>query len=178
MIKLIIAGVWVCIVSLGAVYVSVYMATAPAEISEDELRRARLELVRGEAITIPMIADGAVQGYFLGRISFMMDKEKIKGLQLPMTELMTDELFTLLVGSRMVNISDTAAFDIATFRETIKNDMNQRLGDSYIEEVLVEQLDYLSKADVRAAQDGSQAAGEPVKIVEGETVDVPQASGQ
>ena len=28
----------------------------------------------------------------------MLDKEKMKGVELPMTEYMTDELFTLLVG--------------------------------------------------------------------------------
>lgn len=177
MVKLIIAGVWVCVVSLGAVYFSVYMAMAPAEVSEEELRRAKLELVRGEGITIPFIAEGAVQGYFLGRVSFMMNKEKIKGIDLPMTELMTDEMFTLLVGNRMVDIANTANFDVVKFRETVKEDLNRRLGDTFVEEVLVEQLDYLSKADVRAAQDGTSAAGQPVKIVEGEVVETPKANG-
>jgi hypothetical protein len=167
MVKLLIAGVWVCLVTLGAVYFSVQIATAPAGPSEEETRRAQLQLVRGESITVPIIANGAVEGYFLGRVSFRMDKEKMVGVELPMTELMTDELFTLLVGSKMVDLGNTAAFDLEGFRAKVKEDMNTRLGDAMIEEVLVEQLDYMSKEDIRAANGGAGPPAKPLKIVEG-----------
>ncbi|MCL6705485.1 hypothetical protein M8R20_00590 [Pseudomonas sp. R2.Fl] len=177
MIKLLIAGVWVCLVTLGSVYFSVYMATAPAAVSDEDARKAQLQLVRGETVTIPLIADGAVKGYFLGRMSFMMDKEKITGVDLPMTELMTDELFTLLVGSKMVDLGNTGAFDLEAFKTSIKDDLNKRLGDAMIEEVLVEQLDYLAKEDVRVAGDTpGTVSNEPVKIVEGTTVEEPKTA--
>ncbi|MGF0537354.1 hypothetical protein ACQQ2Q_05110 [Agrobacterium sp. ES01] len=176
MIKIILAGVWVCIVSLGAVYMSVHMAMAPPEPTDEEKRKAALQLVRGESITIPMIADGRVNGYFVGRISFMMEGEKIKGLDLPMTELMTDELFTLLVGNEMIDISHAAAFNVGDFRDTIKKDLNERLGDELIDEVLVEQLDYISKDDIRA-NPGERPAGKPLTIVEGVKIEEPKASG-
>jgi len=41
-----------------------------------------------------------------------MDKEKVKGQTLPTTELMTDQLFTLLVGNKMVDIGNIPAFDV------------------------------------------------------------------
>ncbi|MBV2186833.1 MAG: hypothetical protein KUL88_20105 [Rhizobium sp.] len=178
MVKILAAGLWVCLVTLGAVYFTVHMATAPAEISEEDARKAKLELVRGEPITIPMIADGSVRGYFLGRVSFMMDKEKIKGVELPLTELMTDELFTLLIGNKMVDVSNMASFDVAAFREKIKTDINARLGEGFIEEVLVEQLDYMSKDDVRATSEGTaKPPAEPVKIIEGDKIEEPAKSG-
>ena len=171
MVKIIAAGLWACLVTLGAVYFSIHLATAPAEVSEEDAKKAALELVRGEPITIPWIADGSVRGYFLGRVSFMMDKEKIKGVHLPMTELMTDELFTLLVGSKMVDISNMGAFDVAAFREKIKTDLNAHLGEGFVEEVLIEQLDYVSKDDVRATSEGTaKPPAEPVKVIEGDAV--------
>ena len=178
MVKILAAGLWVCLVTLGAVYFSVHMATAPVEVSEEDAKKAKLELVRGEPITIPMIADGSVRGYFLGRISFMMDKEKIKGVELPLTELMTDELFTLLIGNKMVDISNMAAFDVAAFREKIKTDLNAHLGEGFVEEVLVEQLDYMSKEEVRATGDGSaKPPAAPVKVIEGDKVEEPAKTG-
>lgn len=178
MVKIIAAGLWVCLVTLGAVYFSVHMATAPVEVSEEDAKKEKLELVRGEPITIPMIADGSVRGYFLGRISFMMDKEKIKGIELPLTELMTDELFTLLIGNKMVDISNMAAFDVAAFREEIKADLNAHLGEGFVEEVLVEQLDYMSKEEVRATGDGSaKPPAAPVKVIEGDKVEEPTKTG-
>ncbi len=178
MVKILAAGLWVCLVTLGAVYFSVHMATAPVEVSEEDAKKAKLELVRGEPITIPMIADGSVRGYFLGRISFMMDKEKIKGVELPLTELMTDELFTLLIGNKMVDISNMAAFDVAAFREKIKTDLNAHLGEGFVEEVLVEQLDYMSKEEVRATGDGTaKPPAAPVKVIEGDKVEEPAKTG-
>ncbi|SMC84874.1 flagellar basal body-associated FliL family protein [Rhizobium sp. RU36D] len=175
MMKLLLTGIWVCVVTLGTVYASVYMATRPP-VDEEALRKDKLQLVKGESITVPMISNGAVTGYFLGRISFMMDKEKIKNVELPMTELMTDELFTLLVGNKMIDIANTGAFDVAAFREAIKTDMNKRLGEGFVEEVLVEQLDYLAKQDTRTGDASSAPPPKPVTIVEGQPVEAPAAS--
>jgi len=170
MLKLVLTGLWVCAVTLGAVYGSVYIATAPA-VDEAAAKRDALELVKGESINVPVLSDGGVSGYFLTRISFRMDKDKIKGIKLPMTELMTDELFTLLVGNKMIDIANIPAFDVNAFRSHIKEDMNKRLGDSMIEEVLVEQLDYMAKGDLHGNSSAAKKPNiAPVKIVAGEPV--------
>lgn len=179
MVKLVVVGFWVCLVTLGAVFFSVQMATAPVADIGDKAKKDPGQLVRGEPITVPLIADGAIKGYFLGRVSFMMNKDKIKGVELPMTEIMTDEMFTLLVGNKMVDITSMSSFDLTAFRETIKTDLNKRLGEGFVEEVLVEQLDYLSKEDIRASGEGTKKPmAPPVKIVEGVTLEDPAHSGK
>jgi flagellar basal body-associated protein FliL len=178
MVKLLLTGLWVCIVTLGAVYFSVQMSAAPAPVDEEARKKELLELVRGESITIPVISEGAISGYFLSRVSFMMDKEKIKGVKLPMTELTTDELFTLLIGNKMVDLSKPGAFELEKFRSTIKDDLNRRLGDGLVAEVLVEQLDYLSKEDIRNnASRGNKNPNPGKKIVEGVKVEEPKSAG-
>ena len=179
MVKLLLTGLWVCIVTLGAVYFSVQMSAAPAPVDEEARKKELLELVRGESITIPVISDGAISGYFLSRVSFMMDKEKIKGVKLPMTELTTDELFTLLIGNKMVDLSKPGAFELEKFRSTIKDDLNRRLGDGgLVAEVLVEQLDYLSKEDIRNnASRGNKNPNPGKKMVEGVKVEEPKSAG-
>lgn len=167
MLKLILTGLWVCIVTLGAVWFSISRATAPAEHA-DAAPKIETELLKGEAINIPMIANGAVQGYFLSRVSFIVDKAKIKDNKLPMTELMTDELFTLLVGSPVVDIKRTDNFDLAGFKAKIKNDLNAKFGGEVISDVLVEQLDYLSKDDIRVNSDAQKQVRKGVQITQGE----------
>lgn len=174
--KILGIGLWVCIVTLGAVYGSIYLATVPAGPSEEETKKAALELIRGEPITIPVIGNGDVTGYFLTRISFMMDKEKVKGQTLPTTELMTDQLFTLLVGNKMVDIGNVSAFDVNDFREKIKTEMNARLGEGMVDQVLIEQLDYVSKDAARKAADGGSKPMEMTTVVEGEKVEEQPAS--
>ncbi|MBB3656276.1 hypothetical protein FHX15_001489 [Rhizobium sp. BK650] len=166
MIKLVLTGVWVCAVTLASVYFSVNMATAPVP-AESDTKQSALELVKGETITVPVIGNGAVNGYFLGRMSFMMHKDMIAGLNLPITEMTTDELFSLLVGNKMVDVSNIKTFDPGAFREEIKKGMNERLGGEYVAEVMLEQLDYLSKEDVKETSGGKPAkVGAPVKIID------------
>ena len=179
MLKLLLTGLWVCVITLGAVYASVQINKPAPPVDEAAKKKEMEELVRGESITIPVISEGAITGYFLGRVSFMMDKEKIKGVKLPMTELTTDELFTLLIGNKMVDLSKPGAFDLEKFRSNIKDSLNKKLGDGLVAEVLVEQLDYLSKEDIRNnASRGNKNPNPGQKIVEGVKIEeAPKSSG-
>ena len=176
MFKVVAAGIWVCIVALGAVYFSVQMGTAPP-VDEAAAKKAALAVVKGESITVPLLKDGAVTGYFIGRISFMMDKEKLKDGEPPITEYMTDELFSLLVGNSMIDIADPKAFKLEEFKKMVKEDLNKRLGEEIIAEVLVEQLDYLSKDDIRIGQSGGKA-NPPQQIVTPEKLPNAEGAGE
>lgn len=174
MVKTVVVGIWVCLVTLAAVYFSVDMATKPKADPEAEKKPA-IEMVKGESITVPVLKDGEVLGYFIGRVSFLMDKEKLQGVELPMTEYMTDEMFSLLVGSKMVNLSDPTAFKLDEYKKMIREDLNKRLGDEYVKDVLVEQLDYMSKEDIRVGQAGGKP-NPPQQIVKPEKP--PAAEGE
>jgi len=166
MVKLVLTGIWVCVITLASVYLSVKMATAPAA-PVDSSKESQLELVKGETITVPIIGNGAITGYFLGRVSYMMNKDTVKGMTLPLTEMTTDELFTLLMGNKMVDISKLKSFDPQAFRDAIKKGMNEKLGGDYVSEVILEQLEYLSKEEVKANSSGQQQkTGNPVKIID------------
>ncbi|MBB4010199.1 flagellar basal body-associated FliL family protein [Allorhizobium taibaishanense] len=166
MVKIVLAGVWACIVALVAVYFSVKLATAPPPVEES--KAPPTEVVRGESITVPFLDNGAVKGYFIGRFSFMVDKQKAEGLQMPMTALTTDELFTLLVGNRMVDLSKSTKLDVEGFKQAIKTGINKRLGTDVINDVLIEQLDFLGKDDIREGGGGKPKLLPAVKIVEGQ----------
>ncbi|MBB3608326.1 hypothetical protein [Rhizobium sp. BK602] len=166
MIKLVLTGLWVCAVTLASVYFSVQTATAPA-ISPDDAKKAQQEFVKGEAINVPVIASGQVTGYFITRISFMMEKGKASTLQAPLAALTTDELYSLLVGNKMIDIAHVTSFDVAAFRNDIKKNMNERLGGDYVADVLIEQLDYISKEQIGNGDASGKRTVKPVKIVEG-----------
>lgn len=175
MVKLILTGLWVCVVTLGAVYFSVQAAAPPAPLDEEALRLQNMQVVKGEAINVPLLANGVVNGYFITRISFLMDKEKMHVVaKMPLTEMMTDELFTLLVGNKMIDIANAKAFKLDLFKQQIKDNLNGKMGEGTVTDVMVEQLDYLSKDDIRENTSRSpkrQVA--PTKIVEGTPVAAP-----
>jgi hypothetical protein len=153
MIKLVVTGLWVCVVTLAAVYFSVQMATAPAA-STDPKAPAQ-EFVKGESMNIPVIGDTGITGYFITKVSYMMNKDKAKDAAIPLPALTTDTLFTLLVGNKMIDMSQPKTFNVEDFRGDIKKTMNDRLGGDYVASVVIEQLDYLSKEEIRASEGAS-----------------------
>ncbi|SIQ55047.1 hypothetical protein SAMN05880582_102108 [Rhizobium sp. RU20A] len=167
MIKIILVGVWVCAVTLGTVYFSVQYASAPTT-PDDGKPQVAAEHVPGELVTIPMIADGAIKGYFINRLSFNADKEKLKEIKTPLKETLTSTLFDILVGSKMIDIPNTRNFELATFKAAIKDGLNKEFGDEVILEVYVEQLEYLSKEDVTrlSTKQDDKKQQKPVTVVD------------
>lgn len=148
MLKLIISGVWVAVVTLGSVYFSIQMSKAPDPAEEEAKKKAAQELVKGEVVTFPVIAQGRVEGYFLTRTSYITDKTKLGEIKLPIPELLTDELYTELVGDKVIRVSDNRNFDLKAFKARIKEALNKKLGSEVVLDVIVEQIDYLTKEEI------------------------------
>jgi len=167
MLKLLLAGVWVCAVTLGSVYFSMQYASAPAISDAEAERRASEEYVPGEIITVPVIEDGAVKGYFLAKLSFSAKRAGVAKLHAPLRQLVTSELYDMLVGSKFIDVADTGSFALADFKLAVKDGLNGKLGGEVITEVLVEQLEYLNKEEVARAATGQAARYEkPAPIVD------------
>ena len=170
MIKLVLTGVWICAVTLASVYFSMQLAAAPKVDEEAAARAAALELVKGTQATIPVIADGAVKGYFLTRLSFTANKDLAAKQVVPVGEAITDELYTLLVGQRMIDVEKLDGFDAEAFRARVKEGLNKRFGEEVIDEVLIEQIDYIAKVEVK-----SKPARKGVSIVRNDPATEPAA---
>ncbi|MCF3639547.1 hypothetical protein LXM94_06150 [Rhizobium sp. TRM95111] len=147
MIKLIATGVWVCIVTLASVYFSLQMAAAPKIDQEAADRQAALEVVNGNVSTIPVIADGEVKGHFLARLTYVANRELAAKQAVPVAQMITDQLYSVLIGKKMIDVDNLQSFDLDLFRKTVKDGLNERFGEEVVADVLVEQIDYITKAE-------------------------------
>lgn len=146
MIKFVLIGVWVCIISLGGVYAAVTMSGGgDAAAAKQETPPA---YVAGEVLSIPVISGGAVSGYFLTKVSVMVDQEKASKTHLPVAPYITDELLTLLVGEKMIDLPKAGQLDVEGLRAKIKEGLNATAKEELVTAVIFEQLDYLSKTDL------------------------------
>lgn len=184
MFKLVASGIWVVIVALIAVYFSVQMSLAPKEDKAAAARKAAEDTIRGELTSLPVIENGQVKGYFLTRLSYVVDKVKMASIHIPMDVMITDELYTTLIGDKMIDLGHRDSFDVAAFRTLIRDAVNKRLGEDVVHDVLIEQIDYLSKEDLRASMaqnKGTIQSGESIvksDVTEGGTSgEKPASSG-
>lgn len=146
MIKFVLIGVWVCIISLGGVYAAVTLSGGGAD-SASAKQETPPAYVAGEVLSIPVLTDGTVTGYFLTKVSVMVDQEKAAKTHLPMAPYITDELYTVLVGEKMINLPQAGHLDVEGLRAKIKNDLNAKAKEELVTAVIFEQLDYITKAD-------------------------------
>jgi hypothetical protein len=178
MLKLILVGAWVAIVALGSVYASIELSKPVDPAEEAAKQKAVQELVHGEMVTFPVITDGSVAGYFLAKTSYIVDKNKMVDVTLPIPALLTDELYTALVGDKLVRIKDNRGLDVKAFRERIKTALNKRIGTDAIVDVVIEQIDYLSKSDLQASREQQTTltnTGEKI-VSEAPPTDIKEAS--
>jgi flagellar basal body-associated protein FliL len=172
MVKLIGSGIWVVIVALVAVYFSVQSSLSPSVDRAVADRRASEETIRGELTSLPVMDKNGVDGYFLTKLSYVVDKVKMASIHIPIEVLVTDELFTTLIGEKMIDLSHRDQFDINKFRKQIKDALNKRLGDDVVHDVLVEQIDFLSKNEVRShIAQGNLNIQSGAPIVKGDVVE-------
>ena len=149
MIKLIGTGVWILAITLASVYFSLKMASTPEVDTAAAEREAAMEFVSGYTTTVPVIGEGGVSGYLLTKLAYKANKELAAKQVVPVPQMITDELYTLLVGKKMIDIAATGSFDIEAFRAVVKEGLNRRFGAEVISEVYVEQIDYITTASVQ-----------------------------
>ncbi|MCY0093542.1 hypothetical protein [Hoeflea ulvae] len=169
MIKLLVTGVWITAVALASVYFSI-QSTNTKESAEPEADMfGGLETIRGEVTSIPVISDGAVQGYFLTRLSYTVDTDKSDLLTIPLQVLVIDELYSALVGEQLIDFPSLSKFNLEAFKVHIREALNARLGEMVFHDIIVEQIDFLSKSDIRSnMREGrfTMKAGEPIGQVD------------
>ena len=149
MIKFIVAALWICAATAGAVVYS-FQQAGPNEAAEPPAPMlGGLDYVKTEILSIPVLKDRAINGYFLGRFVYLAEADKLAKLSVPAETLIVDEVYTYLYGKPEIDFSQIATVDLDAFRTGIKDAINARIGEEVIHEVLVEQLDFLTKTEIR-----------------------------
>lgn len=171
MIKFVGAAVWICIATLVAVYFSFQMSGAKPETSEQaDAPKVSLASVKTEVMSVPLIREGLVSGYFLARLVFTVDSNELKKLVVPAESLITDEVYSYIYSAPQLDFTKVASLDLDAFRNGMRDNINKKLQQELIKDVLIEQIDYLTKDDIRdaALKRHAPLKAEPAKPAGGE----------
>ncbi|QPC85415.1 hypothetical protein GA830_00630 [Mesorhizobium sp. NBSH29] len=164
MIKFLVAAIWICAVTIGAMVYSFQSSAARpeagAEAGVEPAYFGGLDYVKTDVISVPVVKDNAINGYFIARLVYTVDPEKMKKLSIPAQSLIVDEVYTYLFSHPGIDFSAADMLDMDVFKTGIKDSLNKRVGDTLVHEVIVEQLDYLSKADIRDNTERQQKAAD------------------
>ncbi|WP_181257152.1 hypothetical protein [Pseudaminobacter soli (ex Li et al. 2025)] len=150
MIKFIGAAVWICLVTLGAVFYSFKTPHPQADAASPPPLLGGLKYVKTNVITVPLFNKAAsVEGYFLARLVYTADPKELKKLTVPVDSLITDQVYTYLYANPEIDYSKRDNLDLDAFRNGIRETVNSRIGQEMIHDVIVEQIDFLNRDETR-----------------------------
>lgn len=181
MIKLILVGFWVCVVTLLSTYgvIAWYGAAATAAAppahapvpaagatakpkSEHEAPTllAGMESIKTKMISVPIVADNAVQGYVMAQFVATVDSKEMKRFTIKPDIFLVDEAFKAIFTGGTIDFRSFKKQDLAALTKQIAANVNQRLGVRIVEDVLVHELSYIPKDQVRGGQ-STERPGRP-----------------
>jgi hypothetical protein len=147
MIKFIAAALWLCAVTVGAIFFSFYQASQKSAAAETAAPFfGGLDYVRADLISVPYIRNARVDGYVLAQLVYTAEPKELRKLSIPIQNLLTDQAYSAIYADPAF---DLAKFDLEGFKAGLRDSINKRVGSQLIHEVLIEQIDYLPKSDIR-----------------------------
>ena len=146
MIRSLLISVWIVSVTLAAAYFGHTMQSAPRPPGAEEAGKA-LTAVKLKSITVPVVADGALQGYVLTQLSISAKPDLLKNLPQPPDVLLGDEVFKTLYAEEQVDFKHIEKTDLARLSQKIRDSINSRAGAVVAEDVFIQELHYMSKHD-------------------------------
>jgi hypothetical protein len=150
MIKPILTGVWVCAATMGSAYLGAAWQR-PATVSDRPDHSASSDLVpiRTRMISVPVVADGGIRGYVVAQFAFTAPAKLMKQLAVKPDLYVLDEAFQLIFSGEMIDFRQFKKQDLPALGKKIAENVNKRLGVRVVEDVLVQELNYVPKDSVR-----------------------------
>jgi hypothetical protein len=134
--------------ALGAGWFAIGSGTRQEDAATDP-HFGGLDYVKLEAFAVPLIHEGALEGYLLTEIVFTIDAKVKAAMSVPPEFLIKEEAFRTLYGEVAVDFDSLDRIDLEAIGLAMKAKVNERLKREVIGEVLVQRLDYVPRNDVR-----------------------------
>jgi hypothetical protein len=148
MLKLVLIGVWVILVTAGATFASSYLGGSALD-SSAEAEDLGVEELTSELTSVPIIRGGDVSGYVIMQFSFAADRALLGDSKLDPMPYIRDAVFRVAFTNSEIDFRHLKAGDLDRLTDSIVTEANRRLGASIVRQVLFQQLNFVKKEDIR-----------------------------
>jgi len=149
MIKNVIAGFWVCAVTLASCYAAVTWTMGKKPV-EEEVHYEGLQYKKLPTLNIPIIAEGAVQGYVVANLVFTADSKTLREISVPPDAFLQDEAFRYIYSDDTLDFRKLSRYNVNGMISNVRERANKRLGAEIIKEILIENFNFVDKSDIRS----------------------------
>ncbi|WP_201752041.1 hypothetical protein [Microvirga arsenatis] len=149
MIKNVIAGFWVCAVTLGSCYAAITWTVGKPQ-TEDKGTYEGLQYKKLPPVNIPIIAENAVQGYVIANLVFTADAKTLREISVPPEAFIQDEVFRHVYADDTLDFRKLSRYNVNGMIGSVREKVNKRLGAEIVKEILIENFNFVDKSAVRS----------------------------
>ena len=160
MLKLALLGVWVIIVTASATLGSVYVKTNMNSAVSGEKVDAGVEELKADMTSVPMIRNGEIVGYLIIQLSFQADRAVLDEKKLEPMPYLNDAAFRVIFAHTDIDYRRMREADLTAITDGIAKEANATIGAELVRQVLIQQLNFVRKEDIRTNWIGNGNAGQ------------------
>ena len=147
MIRLVLAGLWVCILTAGTSYAVAYWKENGSALSAKDEYLEGLQHLKTRVLSVPMVENGAVQGYIVALFSYTVEAKTMHQLAVPPEPYVVDEAFRRIYADERLDFRKLARYDLSILTGAIKQRVNERMQAEIVQDVLIEDFNYVSREE-------------------------------
>ena len=143
MIKSLAMAAWCCAVLVGASFGASYVMKMQANKDAPKAESAAFETRKSRELNVPIIRDGAVRGYVVVQLNYVVDLEAAKKLPAPPEPFVVDETFQYIYSDDKLDFAHLDKLDLGKMTETLIQRVNTRLRANVITDMGIVECNFL-----------------------------------
>jgi len=146
MIKMILVAVWCSVMVAAGGFGADYVMKMKAA-KENAKPEIALETRKTRELNVPIIRDGAVKGYVVVQLNYVVDVEAAKKLPAAPDPFVIDETFQYIYGDEKIDFAHLDRLDLGKMTEALIQRVNTRLRANVITDMGVIECNFLVNSE-------------------------------
>ena len=152
MVRMLLLGLVVVLSTLGGSYAAMKIPQATSGSSGKEQVVEAVTIVKLDPVSVPVVRDGKIQGYVLGRISFSTSASEAARYKDALILYVNEAIFRSIYEEETLDFSSLKPIGVEALVGRVVEKANARIGRNAIAQVFVENMNFLAHEAVRCQQ--------------------------
>ena len=147
MIKTLILAIWCSAMVAAGGFGADYVMKLKAQHDAAKNDPVSLETRKTRELNVPIIRDGAVKGYVVVQLNYVVDLEVAKKLPAPPDPFVIDEMFQYIYGDEKIDFAHLDKLDLGKMTEALIQRVNTRMRANVITDMGVIECNFLVNSE-------------------------------
>jgi hypothetical protein len=158
LLKTVLLGIWVIAVTAAATFGSTFLKSGLSASNQVAPEDQGTEALQSEMTSVPIIRYGDVIGYLIIRLTFEADRKVMDERKIEPIPFLNDAAFRVIISRSDIDFQHLRPGDLDNLTASIASEANRRIGGDMVRHVLIQELNYVRKEDIRTNWIGKQKA--------------------